>query len=330
MAVRKRGDSWQVDVSYKGTRRSATESTKEAAKVTEGRLLLELREAPVAKAVAPCWTLQQAFDTTMQVAWRGKACELNMMRTADTIMAFFGADTTLDAISTTALDAYAAHLTQRGRKGATINRHLACMSKAMSVAHQRGGLASKPHTPRQKETAGRIRYLTIKEETQCLTLLGQWGKCDHHDAFIVLIDTGMRCGELWRLEERDIDFDTGMISIWQNKADQPRSIPMTSHVRNIMQLRLADGHTGKLFPYNGGWLRNQWERMRDIVAPDDDQFVPHALRHTCASRLVQRGATIPVVQMWLGHKTIQMTMRYSHLAPQNLTDAAKLLEREAA
>ena len=288
-------------------------------------------QAPVAKAEVAYWTLEKAFKTALQVAWQGKACELGMLRVSKVLEAYFGSDTPLDEITTSRLDEYAQHMFQNGRKGATVNRHLACISKAMSVAIQRGGMVAKPHLPRKKETAGRRRYLTIKEETMCLNLLNQWGKADHHDAFLVLLDTGMRCGELWRLEERDIDFETGLISIWQNKADQPRSVPMTSGVRRILQARIDERlNTDQyLFPFDGGWFRNQWERLREIVAPDDPQFVPHALRHTCASRLAQRGATIPVVQMWLGHKTVLMTMRYSHLSPKNLADAAKLLERAA-
>lgn len=54
----------------------------------------------------------------------------------------------------------------------------------------------------------------------------------------------------------------------------------------------------------------------------DAQFTPHCLRHTCASRLVQSGVGIRVVQEWLGHKTIQMTMRYAHLSPTSLHEAA--------
>jgi site-specific recombinase XerD len=59
---------------------------------------------------------------------------------------------------------------------------------------------------------------------------------------------------------------------------------------------------------------------------EDNQFVPHALRHTCASRLVQRGVPLKVVQEWLGHKTILTTMRYAHLAQSNLMSAMQVLE----
>jgi len=53
----------------------------------------------------------------------------------------------------------------------------------------------------------------------------------------------------------------------------------------------------------------------------------HALRHTFASHLVMRGAPIKAVQELLGHATIEMTMRYSHLSPDVRRDAVALLDR---
>ena len=53
----------------------------------------------------------------------------------------------------------------------------------------------------------------------------------------------------------------------------------------------------------------------------DRHFVPYVCRHTCASRMVQRGVALPVVMEWMGHKAMQMTMRYAHLAPANLQAA---------
>ena len=74
-------------------------------------------------------------------------------------------------------------------------------------------------------------------------------------------------------------------------------------------------------------VNRTWSSIRDQMGlTDDKEFVPHSLRHTCASRLVQRGVPIVVVKEWLGHKTIQMTMRYAHLAPTNLLEAVGALE----
>lgn len=52
----------------------------------------------------------------------------------------------------------------------------------------------------------------------------------------------------------------------------------------------------------------------------------HTLRHTCASRLVQRGVSIYKVQKFLGHADIRMTERYAHLAPSDLDEAVTALE----
>ena len=60
---------------------------------------------------------------------------------------------------------------------------------------------------------------------------------------------------------------------------------------------------------------------------NDHQFTFHCTRHTCASRLVQRGIGIQVVQAWLGHKTIKMTLRYAHLNPNNFIEARNVLDQ---
>lgn len=58
-----------------------------------------------------------------------------------------------------------------------------------------------------------------------------------------------------------------------------------------------------------------------------DGFRWHDLRHTCASYLVQQGVGIRVVAEILGHKTLQMAMRYSHLAPDHLADGLAAAEK---
>ena len=52
----------------------------------------------------------------------------------------------------------------------------------------------------------------------------------------------------------------------------------------------------------------------------------HDLRHTFASQAIQQGVPLPVLQAWLGHSTITMTMRYAHLAPDAGAEWIKVLE----
>jgi site-specific recombinase XerD len=75
-------------------------------------------------------------------------------------------------------------------------------------------------------------------------------------------------------------------------------------------------------------FRTVWnEAKAEVGLAADDQVVPHILRHTCASRLVQNGVDIRRVQTWLGHQTLQMTLRYAHLATNDLDSCVGALER---
>jgi site-specific recombinase XerD len=59
---------------------------------------------------------------------------------------------------------------------------------------------------------------------------------------------------------------------------------------------------------------------------DDKQAVMHTFRHTFISRLVQRGVPLVTVKELAGHKTMDMTLRYAHLAPNNYVEAISVLE----
>lgn len=321
--IRQRGKKWMVDVTVSGQRRTATCDSYEEA--LQKRINLKSEGE---KGATAAWSLRRAFERTRDREWKGKASEGHAVRNAQIALDFFGPETRLDQITTAKIDDYVEELERRGNSDATINRKLAALSKLFTVAAQRGGVQGKPHFPRKQESQGRIRYLDDNEEQALLDTFQHFGKTDHRDAVIVLVDTGIRCGELWRIKRRDIDHKSGLIHVWETKSDVPRSVPMTTRVADVIARRSANLDRGdRLFPYDNWWLRTGWQRVRDHLGyTDDPQWVPHMLRHTCASRLVQRGAPLKVVQEWLGHKTITITMRYSHLAPRNLQAAAGLLE----
>lgn len=324
--IRKRGSRYCVDVTVAGRRKTSTAANLTEALVRREELTAALQsgaQAPTPTATQQ-WTLEKGVQTTINTRWRGSKAEHSATQNATRALEFFGKDTLLDDIDAEWLDRYVEWLVNRGNSNGGINRKLAALSTIFSTAVDRGGAQRRPKMPRQREGQGRIRWLTNEEEYRMLHLLSQWGEFDMMDVVTVLMDTGLRLGELWNLEGRDIH--RSRISIWENKASHPRTVPMTARVKEIIDRR-GQSHGQKPFPYNNSWMRTKWQRIRSIMGMDNDpQFVPHMLRHTCASRLVQRGATIPVVQQWLGHKTIQMTMRYAHLAPTHLEDAAKLLE----
>lgn len=335
MTVRPRGKTWQADLTYQGhryrasfTSRNAAEKWEADARITlaKGRPLLPPVNNP--DVATDNWTLAVAIDRTNERFWKGSPGGKTAMHNAKSLLSFFGQRHPLSSINAEAIDDFIAHLEALGNSNATINRKLAALSKIMSFAVSRGRLAAKPAIERKREPRGRIRYLSDQEEDEMLRLLELWGRLDHQDAFIILIDTGIRMGELFRIEARDIDFKLNKLSLWKTKGDLPRTLVMTKRVRGVLERRIKR-FPARVFPYDHPWFRHTWDRIRSHMGlTDDKQFVPHALRHTTASRLVQRGVAIAVVQAWMGHKTISVTLRYAHLSPRNLVEAAHALEQD--
>lgn len=326
MSIRDRGGKFFIDVTVAGVRRTATKDTAEQATLCEAELRAELLRTVGAQVIAKdTWTLQQALEKTTSIAWAGKGSESDLIRNGEIIVEMLGPALPLTNITTDMIDALVGRLQKSGNSNGTINRKLAALSKMLTVAQQRGKLDKKPHIERRDEAEHRIRFLTKEEEQTVLSVFDQWGKDDHSEVFCVLIDTGMRESELWRVEARD--FDHQVINVWKTKNQKARSIPMTRRVGDILLRRAALYPKGPLFPFDNNWFGHAWDKMKaHLGMQDDEQFVPYALRHTCISRLVQRGVPLKVVQEWAGHRIITTTMRYAHLCPTNLLDAVKVLE----
>jgi integrase len=228
------------------------------------------------------------------------------------------------------IDDYVSHLRISGNSDSTVNRKLAVLSKVFRFAHDRGKLEHLLRMPRFKEGAHRIRFLTYEEEEKLIGTLNHIGFPQHAEAVRVLLYTGMRCGELWRLECRDIDLKEGLFSIWKTKNSHPRSVPIVAPIKDLVADMVRKVNSGGLLIPGGGneWLRRPWDRARYLMGYNDDtQFVPHMLRHTCATRLAQNGVPMNIIKEWLGHTAIATTMRYTHFAPRDLFNAAKVFEK---
>ena len=72
-----------------------------------------------------------------------------------------------------------------------------------------------------------------------------------------------------------------------------------------------------------------WSRIRYAAKRANLPTGVHILRHTFASHLVMRGASVRAVQELLGHQDLTMTQRYSHVTPEALVAAIRLLENRA-
>ena len=215
-------------------------------------------------------------------------------------------------------------LKQRRNADGTINRKLAALSKILTQANKTKVLTNKPDIAsyRRKEGRGRLRFITKDEEVRLLDKLN-FMRPEFSDFTAFLIDTGFRFGEA--LKFTWADYSNGKVTLWKTKSNTPRTIPLTQRCKDIIERCPKD--TDRPFAHiNRNTYRSVFDKARGMAGLGTD-VIPHVMRHTCASRLVQSGVDIRRIQVWLGHSTIAMTMRYSHLAPDDLNVCLDALEQ---
>jgi hypothetical protein len=126
-----------------------------------------------------------------------------------------------------------------------------------------------------------------------------------------------------------VDLRNGYLLVTQSKNGDRREVPINAAVREVLAgivRRLDSPHVfcdekGRMF--KGG--RNAFERACKRAGIYDFHF--HDLRHTTASFMAMGGVDLMSIKQILGHKTIQMTLRYSHLSPGHLRNAVAAIDR---
>lgn len=290
------------------------------------------------------------------VAWaklhhRGSATEESRV---NAMVETFG-DAKLDGLSAADVERFLDGLLAK-RSRSTVNRYRTTLHAMLNRAIRHGLLSTNPvkGTTKFKEPEGRTLYLTFEEEaavrdqlapdattTGRRTLDARRG--DLRPLFAVSLHTGLRWSEQRRLEWRDVDFLTGLLTVRQSKSGHPRQVPMNSIVRSaLMDLaakrRDTDDPSEPVFrcPYvqPDRFFPRAVERAQAVLrgAGKDpgrlDGYTWHCNRHTFASRLVMAGVDLRSVQTLGGWRTLAMVQRYSHLAPDHLRAAVERLVPE--
>ncbi len=173
----------------------------------------------------------------------------------------------------------------------------------------------------------KVHYLTKDMESELMNYLFINSFYEAKNIIKCLIDLGCRVNELLNLEKRFVDFDNNQINFNDRKNDQAVAVPMTNKVRSAIYKYYNDSKDfDKLFSLNYSELNAIWQKARkDLGYADKKFYTIHLCRHTCASRLVQRGVPILLVKDWLGHEDIENTMIYAHLAPKALHSVVEVL-----
>jgi integrase len=216
---------------------------------------------------------------------------------------------------------------ERKNSNAVVNQKMGYLRVVLQEMEEDGFIEMiKMPKPRPTKNS-KVHYLTKDMEDELLKYLIQ---NDYYEAFDIvscLIDLGCRVNELLNLEKRFVDFDNNQINFNDRKNDQAVAVPMTDRVQvKIRRYYREVKDFDRLFTLNYSELNAIWQKARkDLGYADKKFYTIHLCRHTCASRLVQRGVPILLVKDWLGHEDIENTMIYAHLAPKALHSVVNVL-----
>ena len=216
---------------------------------------------------------------------------------------------------------------ERKNSNAVINQKMGYLRVVLQEMEEDGYIEMiKMPKPRPTKNS-KVHYLTKDMEIELLNYLTANEYREARDIVECLIDLGCRVNELLGLEKRFVDFDNNQINFNDRKNDQAVAVPMTYRVKDILSYHCYDlKDFDKVFTLNYSELNAIWQKARkDLGYADKKFYTIHLCRHTCGSRLAQRGVPILLIKDWLGHEDIENTMIYAHLQPKALHSYVEVL-----
>ncbi len=342
MSYRRKGSPyWWVkytDASGKPTYRSTGTADLEEAKALEAKWRHEVHQQRM-WGVEPEHTfddMMHAFITAKQGEWRATERVAIACRKLQPHFSGIAAE----RIRRADVAGYIQARKEDGVSGSTINRELDLLSAACNFAANK--LEWNVRNPvvgmSLKEPQGRLRWITREEAERLLIEASKEERKSPHlaDFIRLALNTGCRKNELLKLSWDRVDLNAGCIRLEgeHTKTGKRRIVPLSEVARSALEnrARFRAEHCPKspwVFAHRNGervqFLQNGFESACKRAGISN--FRVHDMRHTCASWLVSAGVPLLEVKELLGHSSIEMTERYAHLSPDNLSRVASTLDR---
>ena len=348
MGVRKVKGSWWVDFQFRGKRyrlRSPGINREDAVEYEHTLRRRISQDKPVylpsdprsrESAVdcqtfaefAPEWFEQYVRTNLKPATQRGYAGALSRY-----LLPFFGRYQ-LAAISTWLVEDFKTKSQRQGLSAKTINNALSVLRRALSEGMEWGRLERIPRFKFLKTPPRTFDFLRPSESDALMSAVTR-------DPWRLMVRcalrTGMRFGELLGLQWDDIDFEGNLLTVCRNvvdgivgppKSNRFRTIPLAPSLRHELQSspRLAD----RVFVLASGVTPNRWSAIealeRGCARAGLRPVGWHVLRHTFASQLVGAGVNVAMIQSLMGHSTLEMTMRYTHVSVGHLQASVDKLD----
>lgn len=213
------------------------------------------------------------------------------------------------------------------KKPSTLVREISVLKRVFNWGMDWGLIQSNPisRVSLPKGATKRVRWITLYEEAGLLLASPAWLQ----NIILFALDSGLRRSEILGLTWENVNMEKKYITVIKSKNGQLRSVPMTEKVFDI--LSHFPYRSGNVFVFEGAPIsvnQLEYEFQKAIKKADIKDLHFHDLRHTCATRMVQRGVDLYSVSVILGHTSMEMTRRYSHHNVDSLRSAIATLEKE--
>ena len=221
------------------------------------------------------------------------------------------------------------------RTAATVNRYLAALSSCFTFAvREMEWIESNPvrRVTKGREAEGRIRFLSDDELKRLLKACEDSTNTNLYVAVVLALTTGARQNEILSARWPQVDFErrTIRLAASDTKTKQARILPLAGVAWDLLKARskVRDLNDDRVFPVPAegrafGSLRTAW--LKALERAEVQDFRWHDLRHTAASYLAMSGVSSLEIAKILGHRTLEMTMRYSHLATERTVELGDML-----
>jgi integrase len=244
----------------------------------------------------------------------------------------------LDAICLRDIDRYKAGKLEAGFSPKTVNNHLTVLRRALTTAVEYEYIRAFPRIKALPTRPPVTDFLDFEEAERLFAATPP----EHRALVGMALWTGLRRGELIALRWEDVDLTAGKVHVRRSryrdtegppKSRRNREVPICRRLRVELEAHRHQQSDYVFCKHKGLPLarQNMWELLDEICRKAQlRHFGWHSLRHTFASHMVMKGVPLRAVQELLGHASIEMTMRYAHLAPATLVEAVGVFDEAAA
>jgi len=203
------------------------------------------------------------------------------------------------------------HNRSKPRSSATVRNYLIELSRLCTLAvNELRVMEANPCKQVNKPPASReiVRYLSDDERIALLKACKESDNPDLYPVVLFCLTTGCRKGEAMALTWANVDLLRRWAIFPKTKNGESRGVPLTNAVAALLGARKRAEDQPLVFPVD---ITKAW--LGAVKRAGIEHFRFHDLRHSCGSAMVQNGANLAEVATLLGHKSLQMTLRYSHV-----------------